>query len=35
MPGMTGFEHSCADEKIEKAPYHISLKESGFTDDQI
>ena len=35
MAGMAGFVHSCDDEKIEKAPYHLALKESGFTGDQI
>jgi hypothetical protein len=35
MAGMTGFTHCCNDAKIEKSQYNLSLKESGFTDDQI
>jgi hypothetical protein len=35
MAGKTGFIHSCNDVKIKKGSYHLSLKESGFTDAQI
>ena len=35
MAGMAKFIHTCNDVKIEKAPHHLSLKESGFSDDQI
>lgn len=35
MAGMKGFIHNCTDTKIKKSPYHVTLKESGFTEDQI
>ena len=35
MADKAGFVHSCSDAKIEMSLYHLALKESGFTENQI